>query len=676
MTFFFSEFENKIENTEDDEEQLEVYHNYVYWIEQNYPQGGKDANLKGVLEKCIQKFYNKDKFQNSEKLLSLFLKYTNILSNPLEFFNFFYKSGFGKKMAKFYICWSYCFESQNNFKRAIKVIDAGIHNGAQPAAVLKTALSDLQVRTMRHAVDNPEDNEKDSQRKALNSLKAKVDGGRAEAPVKRVGNSVTSLKGLKNLTDHASKSKAEQMNILCVENEEPILATIKRSQNVAPIAELPLNNQENDRNPGKWNENKLNSKGLRKSRPVTNFEILEDDCENTTEAKLPEDEIQQKPSISKSKETLEYPVARLEEQCQLKKYSWYGLMDQIYQGNVEYSFEELRYQKWLEDRRMLDTIKEESMSVSKSMNESSNSETKIGATTMVRDFYNGTLAPDSSDQSHSHLEQSVVQVKAEPRSQSKQQFQIFSETTSNLNCTVAHKQDDPLPNKEEEFQTKQVEFTISAWKEDEFQFCSASTPFVNKAFKRPENLTMKMAEHPNYVTGFTQKLLSPIIETSRENNKSTSSSSGMSSTTNQTNRKLFIFPESINPFENSLRTYLLQKLSEPVEFRQGYSAVKSLVPSLEIAHIFHMDTKSYVPAREISSNFMIKVFMVFTEEKTETEDYPLFTLKQCSNLNYWDFYIRDEISRRLFLNANQCNIVGWFCKTRYILLLIYTFSPF
>lgn len=551
-----------------------MFFNYVNWIEQNYPQGEK--TLQSTLEKCILLYYKKgQKYKDNEKLLSIFLKCTNIRDNPLQMFQLFCREGFFKQSAQFYISFAYWYEANGNFKKALDAIQKGIHQRAQPLAELTSALADLEVRTVRHMVTNPTEDDKSSKpsRKALTGLKAKVDRhGVAEAPVKRIGSAVISnTGGLKatNNSDHKPATSNEQLMILTDENfvEAPPAPTVPRvplattsisGSSITSVEPLPAEkeNKENERDPGKWNENKLNVKGLRKrlppQQPASAFEILEDNSGEEVKTSKVESNSQQQPQPQPAFITADnFPVAKFEDDNQMRKYIWNSLRFQMYPADskTEFAFEELRYQKWLEREQqkqeqqqtvLQETIQDEHSS--KSMCDSSDVMTR-GATSMVRDFFNGTLSnSDNESVAQMTLQQTIgggetfQEIKDE---QAQKSFAIFSETMASAERLVDHTfqptQDcdieggrsaldelDKDRDVKNEMQGKE-DFTMTTFKEDDLRTCSSSTPCASRTFKRPANMTVQMQSNPNFVSGITAKL-SPIIETSREYNKSSSSS--------------------------------------------------------------------------------------------------------------------------------------------------------
>ncbi|XP_017483414.1 PREDICTED: mitotic checkpoint serine/threonine-protein kinase BUB1 beta-like, partial [Rhagoletis zephyria] len=362
-----AEFEAKLASTTDDDEKLDVYVNYVRWIEQNYPEGEK--TLKPTLKECIlyykqkaDQYKDQDRpkpsFKDSEKLLSIFLKYISFSEHPLQLqlFKIFCKEGFFRQFAQFYVTFAYSYEMAGETRKAVDALKKGLQERAEPQSELTSALADLQVRTVRQMVAHPEamlesaSKTSNNHRKALTGLKAKVDRhGVAEAPVRRVGHAALAsngggLRAAATVPGNPPLSSAaksnEQLRILSDENliiEAPVppvprtpLATssissrsssssLAAAEGVAvPPPSVPLvkDNKENEREPGKWSENKLNIKGMRKRAPLSSssavtpaFAILEDN--NTAPAPAEQLSSASKVSTSQQKPPIaaEKPIA-------------------------------------------------------------------------------------------------------------------------------------------------------------------------------------------------------------------------------------------------------------------------------------------------------------------------------------------------------------------------------
>lgn len=82
MNFFmnFSEFEEKL-RTYSGDDPLEVWYEYVLWVEQNYPKGGKEGKLTKLIEKCLMAMYSsadlREKYVNDQRFLDIWIKYVS-----------------------------------------------------------------------------------------------------------------------------------------------------------------------------------------------------------------------------------------------------------------------------------------------------------------------------------------------------------------------------------------------------------------------------------------------------------------------------------------------------------------------------------------------------------------------------------------------------------------------
>ncbi|KAH9388499.1 meiotic sister chromatid cohesion, centromeric [Tyrophagus putrescentiae] len=615
-----AEFEAKLASTTDDDEKLDVYVNYVRWIEQNYPEGEK--TLKPTLKECIlyykqkaDQYKDQDRpkpsFKDSEKLLSIFLKYISFSEHPLQLqlFKIFCKEGFFRQFAQFYVTFAYSYEMAGETRKAVDALKKGLQERAEPQSELTSALADLQVRTVRQMVAHPEAMEQQSasksNRKALTGLKAKVDRhGVAEAPVRRVGHAALASNGgglraaatVPGNPPPSSTSKSnEQLRILSDENliiEAPVppvprtpLATssissrssssssLAPAEGVAvPPPPVPLvkDNKENEREPGKWSENKLNIKGMRKRAPLS--------------------------STSSSSATPAFAI--LEDNNAPRRRRAVVLGEQSFYQSTKPPPPTAAAEKPIAVAKFED---EEAMSNT----DGATTMVTHGATSIVRDFYNGTLNSSSFNESagagltNATLQQTMAEAgeakitttatrNASPPAALHKSFAIFSETMMAANAAAVEAYESPdstapnldieqgqneVNNQQQQQQHQLQESTMMevgdenngigngnevtfatmttttmTFKEDDLlrRSGASSTPCAERgaaaaaagaSFKRPTNMTVtRLQSHPNFVTGITAKL-SPIIETSREYNKSSSTSSASSSSGSSTGSK-------------------------------------------------------------------------------------------------------------------------------------------
>lgn len=70
------EFEKAIKNYQGDDP-LELWYEYVSWIEQTYPKSGKETALIDIIAKCLQEFENDERYKQDRRMIKIFIKYVS-----------------------------------------------------------------------------------------------------------------------------------------------------------------------------------------------------------------------------------------------------------------------------------------------------------------------------------------------------------------------------------------------------------------------------------------------------------------------------------------------------------------------------------------------------------------------------------------------------------------------
>lgn len=52
---------------------------YIKWIEQTYPQGGKESGLTILLETAVMKFTEEKKYYNDSRYIDLWIKFVSVI---------------------------------------------------------------------------------------------------------------------------------------------------------------------------------------------------------------------------------------------------------------------------------------------------------------------------------------------------------------------------------------------------------------------------------------------------------------------------------------------------------------------------------------------------------------------------------------------------------------------
>lgn len=56
---------------------LELWFEYIGWVEQSYPKSGKESALDDLLKKCLSKFEKDSRYAQDPRFIRLFIKYVS-----------------------------------------------------------------------------------------------------------------------------------------------------------------------------------------------------------------------------------------------------------------------------------------------------------------------------------------------------------------------------------------------------------------------------------------------------------------------------------------------------------------------------------------------------------------------------------------------------------------------
>lgn len=129
----------------DGSDPLELWSRYIQWVEENYPQGGKESDLQMVLEQCLEKLRDSTQYQSDPRLLEIYLRYLDLTENNAEWYNQLYGAGYFHKLASFYIHWAETLEACSNFKEGTRIYMLGLQNKAEPLIKLEENFKHYQV---------------------------------------------------------------------------------------------------------------------------------------------------------------------------------------------------------------------------------------------------------------------------------------------------------------------------------------------------------------------------------------------------------------------------------------------------------------------------------------------------------------------------------------------------
>ncbi|KAG7328138.1 hypothetical protein KOW79_008082 [Hemibagrus wyckioides] len=243
----------------DGDDPLDVWDRYIKWIEQTYPQGGKDSGLNILLERAVMKFTEEKKYHNDSRYVDLWIKFTESCSDPLDVYRYMQAQGIGTMQASFYIAWSEEYEKRGNSRMADSVFQEGLKCGAEPLDRLQQFHKALQARVCRQMMTSAlnqelDDELHDPQRASLAELKAKGKK-KAVAPINRVAGTVGYARGLQ-FKQPLRPGQNSRLVIFDENKEHPEPQELKESWPAPPTARA----KENEQKPDKWSNAKLPQK--------------------------------------------------------------------------------------------------------------------------------------------------------------------------------------------------------------------------------------------------------------------------------------------------------------------------------------------------------------------------------------------------------------------------------
>lgn len=249
------QFDKTIEEHKDDNGKLlDIWCEYIDWLEQNVPAGGKVNELTTAIENCIELYYNQKEFKQDKRLFDIFMKFKRFCDEPIEVFGFMYSNSICTLLAGLYLNWSWQYEIRKNMQRAEDLIKLGIKNLASPRDVLEEALTQLKYRIARAIragelddcpVSNPisageaqSELEGGGIRAALQTLKFRVakKTGVGRVAISRIGANVeqTNIGGLKSQTKMVNGVKVAKSSKKRPDPSIEIFEDVQHDENFEP----------------------------------------------------------------------------------------------------------------------------------------------------------------------------------------------------------------------------------------------------------------------------------------------------------------------------------------------------------------------------------------------------------------------------------------------------------
>ncbi|XP_070612775.1 mitotic checkpoint serine/threonine-protein kinase BUB1 beta [Erythrolamprus reginae] len=347
---------------------LDIWDRYIKWTEQTFPQGGKEGNLSAVLERAIQALKEQQRYYQDPRYLSLWLKFGNCCSEPLDLYSYLHSQEIGTSLAQLYITWAEELEARENFKKADMIFQEGILRKAEPLDKLLSHHREFQARVSRQVLEELENDcdaeeQLDStvsepQRTTLAELRGR--GKKViKAPISRVGNAVKAPSQGQRLQTPSSQQASVRPNFF-VFDENQVADSTPDFPLLTPqpwVAPPPTKSKENELKAGPWTTGR---------RPRNNTDSMASAATPSFTPYVEEAAQQQAMTPHKIESSIncvlsarklgkeEDPLHRVQshnEDGQEKKVEVMYCKTKVYAGVEEFSFEEIRDEIYRKKRR-------------------------------------------------------------------------------------------------------------------------------------------------------------------------------------------------------------------------------------------------------------------------------------------------------------------------------------
>ncbi|QLQ81128.1 hypothetical protein HG537_0E04830 [Torulaspora globosa] len=147
-------FERRLlEEIEDMDDPLELFMEYINWINHAYPQGGnsKKSGMLDILERCLMYFRDMETYRNDPRLLKVWLWYIELFcvesdQDSREIFIYMLRKRIGNKLALFYESFAASLFEAGKFTEAHVILKMGVDENARPQNRLLKRLEELEMK--------------------------------------------------------------------------------------------------------------------------------------------------------------------------------------------------------------------------------------------------------------------------------------------------------------------------------------------------------------------------------------------------------------------------------------------------------------------------------------------------------------------------------------------------
>ncbi|CAG8784367.1 23024_t:CDS:2, partial [Dentiscutata erythropus] len=128
-----AQFKAELENLNELDDPFDVYHRYIKWTIENYPQGQTpQSNLIQLLERASLSFVNDSRYKSDPRYLRCWLQYASFVGKTNQLFDFLKTNEIGLNLAAYYEEYAELLESMERYHDAEEIFISGINKKAQP----------------------------------------------------------------------------------------------------------------------------------------------------------------------------------------------------------------------------------------------------------------------------------------------------------------------------------------------------------------------------------------------------------------------------------------------------------------------------------------------------------------------------------------------------------------
>ncbi|EPY49744.1 mitotic spindle checkpoint protein Mad3 [Schizosaccharomyces cryophilus OY26] len=147
-------FEKKLQVSDEEEDPLQIWIDYIQWTLNSYPQGNTtESGLLSLLERCSQHFIKVPVYKNDIRYLRIWMQYAKYVDDPAELFSFLSLHEIGTNFSLYYEEFASYYESKGSYKKAEEIYQKGFLRKAKPFARFQERYHQFVHRRVIYAPD-------------------------------------------------------------------------------------------------------------------------------------------------------------------------------------------------------------------------------------------------------------------------------------------------------------------------------------------------------------------------------------------------------------------------------------------------------------------------------------------------------------------------------------------